>query len=81
MADKRILEDWVLDALRSMDGEGTVVQVAEWIWRNHEDGLRRSGTLFYTWQYDMRWAAQNLRDRGTLLATRRGPSSVWRLGG
>ncbi|SDW39046.1 hypothetical protein SAMN05444006_10397 [Allgaiera indica] len=30
-----------------------------------------SGDLFYTWQYDMRWAAQNLRGAGKLVLSGR----------
>jgi hypothetical protein len=47
-----------------LGGAGTVVEVAREIWQRHEADLRGSGDLFYTWQYDMRWAAQVLRDTG-----------------
>lgn len=43
-----------------------MIDVAKHIWANHEDELKRSGDLFYSWQYDMRWAAQNLRGAGQL---------------
>jgi hypothetical protein len=29
--------------------------------------LEQSGDLFYTWQYDICWAAQKLRDVGVLV--------------
>ena len=44
-----------------MGGKGTVTAVARFIWAHHEPDLRSSGDLFYTWQYDMRWAATVLR--------------------
>ena len=75
MATKYDLQQWVEDALRSLGGSGTVVEVAREIWSEHEEELRESGDLFYTWQYDMRWAAQALRDTGRAKAaasTRRG---------
>ena len=62
-----MLKSWIVDALEELDGEATIVQVAYVIWRDHEDDLRAMGDLFYTWQYDMRWAAQTLRDGGTLV--------------
>ena len=64
MAQKADLVDWVEHSLRELGGEGTVVEVARQIWKDHEDDLRVSGELFYTWQYDMRWAAQSLRSKG-----------------
>lgn len=50
------------------------------VWRRHELDLRNSGSLFYTWQYDIRWAAQKLRDTGRLkpIAQRR-PGVPWEL--
>jgi len=63
MATKYDLQRWVEEALTSLGGSGTVVEVAREIWLRHEPDLRSSGDLFYTWQYDMRWAAQALRIR------------------
>ena len=66
MATKADLQEWVLEALRALGGEGHLARVAEHIWLNHEKELRASGDLFFTWQYDMRWAAQNLQNAGRL---------------
>lgn len=52
---------------------------AKHIWLNHEQDLREGGSVFFTWQYDMRWAAQRLRNDGILMATGRGAASRWRL--
>jgi hypothetical protein len=43
-----------------------VLEVTKDVWAAHEDDLRASGDLFFTWQYDLRWAAQKLRDAGRL---------------
>jgi hypothetical protein len=64
MATKYDLQEWVQEALTILGGRGTVVEVAKQIWKQHEAELRASGDLFFTWQYDMRWAAQTLRDTG-----------------
>jgi hypothetical protein len=56
----------VLDTVIGLGGEATVVEVAKAIWTKHERDLKASGDLFFTWQYDMRWAAQSLRDDGKL---------------
>lgn len=78
---KRDLPDVVLDCLRHLGGSGTVVEVSREVWRRYEAELRDSGDLFYTWQYDLRWAAQTLRDKGGLLPTGRGKGSRWALPG
>ncbi|WP_118134302.1 hypothetical protein [Oceanicella sp. SM1341] len=74
MATKTDLVTWVAQALTELGGRGSVVDVAKIIWRDHSEDLRASGDLFYTWQYDMRWAAQSLRDTGR--ATRDGRTWV-----
>ena len=66
MATKQDLVSWVVEALAELGGKGSVVQVCQVVWRRHEGDLRASGDLFYTWQYDIRWAAQKLRDTGRL---------------
>ncbi len=66
-------------ALLELGGSGTVVQVAEQIWKKHADDLKNSGPLFYTWQYDMRWAASNLRKLGKLVDATVSDRGTWQL--
>ena len=66
MATKTDLMTWVIEALEGLGGSGTVVEVSRVVWREHELDLRQSGDLYYTWQYDIRWAAQKLRNNGVL---------------
>tara|TARA_B100001179_G_C18249194_1_gene257551 strand:+ start:289 stop:531 length:243 start_codon:yes stop_codon:yes gene_type:complete len=79
MATKSDLMDWVLEALGNLGGHGSVVAVSREIWQVHESDLRHSGDLFFTWQYDVRWAAQKLRDSGRLKPAVKGASSGWAL--
>jgi hypothetical protein len=66
-------------ALKNLGGEGTIVEVAKYIWANHKDDLEMSGDLFFTWQYDMRWACQKLRDnKKAVIGGSKGRNS-WRL--
>lgn len=62
MIDREDLKDWVYEAVRENGGVASIVTVAKHIWIHHEAELRASGDLFYKWQYDMRWAAQRLRN-------------------
>jgi hypothetical protein len=76
---KQDLMDWVLEALHELGGSGSVVDVAKVVWRRHEPDLRNSGDLFFTWQYDIRWAAQKLRDSGRLKPVRSKGKVPWQL--
>lgn len=79
MISKHTLRTWVVDALTSLGGSGSVVEVCEVIWERHEDELREAGDLFYTWQYDVRWAAQVLRNEGALVAAEGRRGGPWRV--
>lgn len=73
------LLDWVVAALRDHQGKAKLVDVAKHIWTHHENDLRDSDDLFYTWHYDMRWAATKLRKQGKLRAADKTPRGVWAL--
>jgi hypothetical protein len=78
MAYKDDLKDWVLHAIKENGGEATLVQVAKHIWNNHKEDLQRYGDAFFVWQYDMRWAAQYLRNEGFLVGADQAPRGIWR---
>ena len=77
MASRNDLQQWVVEALHELGGSGHQIDVAKILWRRHEPDLRESGDLFYTWQYDMRWAATRLRKAGILEENASG--RPWRL--
>ena len=60
------LKAWVDQAVSEV-GPAPIARIAEHIWKNHEADLRASGDLFYTWQYAMRWAGQELQREGKLI--------------
>lgn len=79
MAERNDLKVWVVEALRQLGGAGTIVQVCQRVWQMHESELRASGDLFFTWQYDIRWAAQYLRNVGVLVAVDNSRTKEWTL--
>jgi hypothetical protein len=79
MASKADLVDWLVAALTELGGAGTIVQAAKIIWRDHRGDLERSGALFFTWQYDMRWAANNLRRNKLMKPAEVSPKGRWEL--
>lgn len=66
VATKGDLPDWIVEALTALGGAGSVIEVSRHVWATHADDLEASGDLFFTWQYDLRWAAKKLRDSGQL---------------
>jgi hypothetical protein len=58
---------------------GSIVEVAKHIWKHHESELKASGDLYYTWQYDTRWACTKLRERKIVQAAETSDRGEWRL--
>ena len=79
MAHRSDLPDWIVEALQSLGGAGTIVEISRAIWDRHEDDLQESGDIFYTWQYDLRWAGLKLRKVNILLPASDEERGVWRL--
>jgi RNA-directed DNA polymerase len=79
MAMKSDLVDWVVDALRARGGSGTIVDVCRHVWDHHESDLRSSGNLFFTWQYDIRWAANELRRSDRMKPVAISPKGRWEI--
>ncbi|WP_211108803.1 hypothetical protein [Azospirillum baldaniorum] len=79
MVHRSVLMDWVRDALVAHGGQARIVQVSKHIWENHEKKLRDSGELFYTWQYDFRWAAERLRKKKIMKPADESPKGIWEL--
>jgi len=71
------LKQWVLDAIDAHGGATSLMTIAKHIWDNHEKDLRSYGERFYTWQYDMRWAAQYLRNNGILESADKVSRGIW----
>jgi hypothetical protein len=67
--------------LKAHGGSATIVEVCKFVWQHHENELRSAGSLFYTWQYDIRWAATRLRKQGILGPAIAAPSGTWILAG
>lgn len=66
-------EPLIIAALQTFPGQSAKLwQVCEHIWINHGQRIMRSGNLLYTWQYDVRWAADKLRKDNRLVSVPRG---------
>ena len=79
MASKYDLEKWTVAALVALGGSAPIPRICQWVWDHHEAELRGSGDLFYTWQYDIRWAAHRLRRAGNLKRVELSQQGIWEL--
>lgn len=79
MADKYDLQNWLIEALLFHGKSARIVDVCKYVWEKYEQELRASGDLFYTWQYDIRWAATELRKRRRMKAAHISPRGLWEL--
>lgn len=79
MATRHDLGEWILAALRDLGGSAEIIAICRWVWNHKEQELRASGNLFFTWQYDIRWAATRLRRAGRLRPVGASPAGVWEL--
>lgn len=76
---KENLPIWVTEALKDLGGSATILAVAKHIWSHREAELRSSDNLFFKWQYDMRWAANRLRNTGVMKSVDDSTIGVWEL--
>ena len=74
---KEDLKEAVYRAVVHHGGKAKLIDVAKYVWHHHESDLRASGDRFYRWQYEMRWAANELRHEGRIAPTEDGPRGVW----
>jgi hypothetical protein len=79
MATKHDLTGWLEQALKASGGSASIADVCRHVWSLHEEELRHSGDLFFTWQYDIRWAAHQLRLEGRMRPVNSSPRGVWEL--
>lgn len=79
MLSRHDLPQILEEALKYLGGQGTIVEVCRYIWENYEKELRESNDLFYTWQYDIRWAATALRKANKMHSAEMSPTGTWQL--
>ena len=63
---RKIMTDWVVEALEQLGRRATILDIAKRIWELHEADIRAGGDLLFEWQYELRWAGDILRRDGVL---------------
>ncbi len=77
MSLREQMQPWVLEAVNALGGAGEILEVAKHVWATHEQELIDSGDAFFSWQCEMRWAADQLRKSSKLGFHKKGSRSVW----
>src|SRR5204863_10199434 len=67
------------EALGQMGGSAKLIDVVKRVLKNHDHEIEASGDSFFTWQYDIRWAATMLCKQKELKAAETSPMGVWEL--
>ncbi|MEG1070867.1 MAG: hypothetical protein RSE01_03480 [Akkermansia sp.] len=55
------LPNILYDIIKSLNGKATMMDVFKCFWNKYGNQLTINDDLFYTWNYDIRWAATKLR--------------------
>lgn len=79
MSKKNILKIILLDTLLDLGGTATILEISKHIVANYSKNLERHNTLVYTWQYDLRWAANYLRKEGLLKSAKESKKDKWEI--
>lgn len=73
------LPDLLYKVIKSLGGGAPTINIFRRFWHTYESDLKKSGDLFYTWNYDIRWAATELRKQGRMLDASQSPKGVWEI--
>jgi hypothetical protein len=73
------LPDILYDAIKDNDGQVSIIEICKYIWDKYEEDLKNSGDLFFSWQYDIRWAATELRKSKRMRAAELSPRGIWEI--
>ena len=79
MKTRKDLCDWIVEALKDLNGSSQIIKIREHIWQHHQKDLIESGNFHFTWHEDLFWAATQLRAKGVLKNAKAISKSVWAL--
>ena len=66
------LKPLIIEALRLRGGKARIPEIGKHIWERYRADLERAGDFFSVWQYEMRWAGNQLVNEGKLIKNRDG---------
>jgi hypothetical protein len=66
----------IIAALNQLGGSARIFEVCRHVYQNNTVRITQDPRVLFTWQYDIRWAAQSLRDQNVITST---PHGFWTL--
>jgi len=69
----------VYEGLEYYNGKANIIDIAKYIHKNYENLLKNSGDIYYSWQYDYRWAATQLRKEGKIKQSIECDRGIWEI--
>lgn len=66
IAKRKQLAIWILIALKE-DAPLDNLAIAKALWSKHHNTIRSDERFTYTWQYDMRWALTDLKQKSAVV--------------
>ena len=79
MINRDTLKEWTAEALQDLGGRAKLRDVMKKVWEKHKGEIETAGDAFYTWQYDIRWAATALREEKKMKSKAESPKGIWEL--
>lgn len=76
---KEDLPGKLIEVLKELGGKGTIIEICKKFWEINGKDLSEKNDLFYTWQYDIRWAATELRKSKIMKSKDISPRGIWEL--
>lgn len=60
------LPDLLYKTIQSLGGKASMMDIFREFWKFYASKLDPAEDMFYTWNYDIRWAATELRNNGRM---------------
>lgn len=73
------LPDLLYETLQTLGGRAEMMTIFRKFWEMYGEQFTESDDLFYTWNYDIRWAATELRNTGRMKQAFLSPKGVWEI--
>ncbi len=67
MTHRSLLRSWIVEALQVSGPTASPLDVAKAVWVRHEQDLRATADLLFTWQLDLRATAEAMVGEGSLV--------------
>lgn len=85
---RKDLPDILYQLIKELGESATMMTIFRKFWKDHKSELNENDDFFYTWNYDIRWAATKLRKEGRMKNASRqenthglnaSPNGVWEI--